>query len=138
MANFVAHFAIHVDDVERAQRFFEQAFGWRFEPWWGAGFPPDFFAGDDQVGVTEGALHQCEDTHDPPLRGCRCSIGVASVTETKQVITAGGGMVSGPVFELPGVGKILNSKDPAGNVVAVVEYEPHLPMAVSRAAAGPS
>ncbi len=38
---------------------------------------------------------------------------------------------SGPVFELPGVGKILNFEDPEGNVVAAVEYEPLLPMAVS-------
>ena len=136
-ANFVAHFAIHVDDVARAQRFYKQAFGWRFEPWG----PPGFFrvlTGDDEVGVTEGALHQREESQHPPLRGYRCSIGVASTTETKQAITAGGGTVTGPVFELPGVGKILNFEDPEGNVVAAVEYEPHLPMAVSRAAAGPS
>jgi len=78
------------------------------------------FAGDDQVGVTEGALHQREDARHPPLRGYRCSISVASTTETKQAITAGGGVVSGPVFELPGVGKILNFEDPEGNVVAAV------------------
>ena len=54
------------------------------------------------------------------MRGYRCSISVASTTETKQAITAGGGVVSGPVFELPGVGKILNFEDPEGNVVAAV------------------
>ena len=56
---------------------------------------------------------------------------MASITETKEAITASGGVVSGPVFELPGVGKILNFEDPEGNVVAAVEYEPLLPMAVS-------
>jgi hypothetical protein len=131
MANFVAHFAIHVDDVDRAQRFYKQAFGWRFEPWGPPGFPR-VFTGDDETGVTEGALHQREEAHQPPLRGYRCSISVASISDTKEAITASGGVVSGPVFELPGVGKILNFEDPEGNVVAAVEDEPHLPMSASR------
>ena len=29
----LAAFAIHADDVERAVRFYEAVFGWRFEPW---------------------------------------------------------------------------------------------------------
>ena len=60
--------------------------------------------------------------HSGTLRraASRCSISVASTTETKQAITAGGGVVSGPAFELPGVGKILNFEDPEGNVVAAV------------------
>ncbi len=37
---------------------------------------------------------------------------MASITETKEAITASGGVVSGPVVELPGVGKILNFEDP--------------------------
>ena len=37
MANHIAHFEIFASDVERARRFYEQVFGWRFE----VGGPPD-------------------------------------------------------------------------------------------------
>ena len=40
MPNHLAHFAIAADDVERARRFYERAFGWRIEAWG----PPDFYA----------------------------------------------------------------------------------------------
>ena len=34
----LASFAIHVDDVDRARRFYEAIFGWQFEPWGPPGF----------------------------------------------------------------------------------------------------
>jgi predicted enzyme related to lactoylglutathione lyase len=33
MPNNVKHFAVHADDVERAQKFYETVFGWKFKPW---------------------------------------------------------------------------------------------------------
>ena len=38
MANHVKFFAITADDVERARRFYESAFGWTFEDWGPPGF----------------------------------------------------------------------------------------------------
>ncbi len=38
MANSVVHFEIFASNVERARKFYERAFGWRFE----AAGPPDF------------------------------------------------------------------------------------------------
>ena len=38
-ANNVVHFAVHADDLDRAQAFYAGVFGWRFEAWG----PPDFF-----------------------------------------------------------------------------------------------
>ena len=131
MANFVAHFAIQADDVVRARGFYEQAFGWRFEPWG----PPGFFrvfTGEDEVGLTEGALYgRSQGEGPPPTNAYRCSISVADIEATKQAITEAGGTVSGPVFELPGVGKILNFDDPEGNAVAAVEYLPGDPRSAS-------
>ncbi len=121
MANFAAHFAIQADDVERGQGFCEQAFGWRFEAWG----PPGFFrvfTGDDDAGVTEGALCGRPGGGEmPSTNAYRCSISVADIDATKQGVEAAGGTVAGPVFELPGVGKILNFTDPEGNAVAAVE-----------------
>ena len=29
----IVHFEIHVDDMERAKKFYGEIFGWRFEDW---------------------------------------------------------------------------------------------------------
>jgi hypothetical protein len=39
MPNKLAHFAIEAEDVERALKFYESVFGWRFSPWG----PPEFY-----------------------------------------------------------------------------------------------
>ena len=38
MANNLSFFSIHADDLDRARGFYEQVFGWRFEPWGPPGF----------------------------------------------------------------------------------------------------
>jgi uncharacterized protein len=38
MPNNVGFFAIHADDVPRAQHFYQNVFGWKFEPWGPPGF----------------------------------------------------------------------------------------------------
>ena len=41
MANNISNFGINADDVPRARRFYEQVFGWTFQPWG----PPNFSDG---------------------------------------------------------------------------------------------
>ena len=132
MANFVAHFAIQADDLDRARTFYTGVFGWRFEPWGPPGFFRVFTGPETEAGVTEGGLSgRPTDGQGPSLNAYRCSISVESVTALKQTIEAHGGRVTGPIFELPGVGKILNFEDSEGNVVAAVEYEATDPRSVN-------
>ena len=46
------HFAINADDVGRAKSFYENVFGWRFDPWG----PPDFYQVKNAGGGLLGAL----------------------------------------------------------------------------------
>jgi predicted enzyme related to lactoylglutathione lyase len=39
MSNNLVFFAIHAEDLPKAQRFYEKVFGWKFQPWG----PPGFF-----------------------------------------------------------------------------------------------
>ena len=62
MPNNLKHFAVHADDVERARKFYEEAFGWKFTAWG----PPGFFLiktgteGDPGVqGAASGASRGC-------------------------------------------------------------------------------
>lgn len=130
MTNFVAHFALQADQIERARNFYEKAFGWRFSPWG----PPDYFkiltGAASGPGVTEGALSKRPKSGDEPsLNAFRCSISVTSMAETIRAIEAHGGRLLSPVVEIPETGKVVQFADPEGNVVAAVQYQASDPRA---------
>src|SRR5262245_33769246 len=57
MPNSLASFAIHVDDVKRARKFYESVFSWKFEPWG----PPDFYlihTGTAEKPGIQGLMHK--------------------------------------------------------------------------------
>ena len=56
MPNNLASFAIHVDDVDRARRFYEAVFGWDFEPWGPPGFYLIHTGTEDDPGI-QGLMH---------------------------------------------------------------------------------
>ena len=50
------HFAINADDVPRAKRFYEEAFGWTFTPWGPPGFYQTRTTGDVQFDAVRDAI----------------------------------------------------------------------------------
>jgi len=123
MPNNVKHFSINADDVPRARKFYEKAFGWRFEPWG----PPNFFliktGTADDPGV-EGALQgRREIVAGKPMFGFECSLGVANIDETVTAVEANGGKVVMPKFYIPTVGTLIFFEDTEGNVVGAMQYD---------------
>jgi len=123
MSHNVVHFAIHADDVERARRFYEAVFGWRFE----AGGPPGFYnvltGTDDQPGIL-GALHE----RDEPLagsgtRGFTCTVAVDDLDDTRKRVVANGGTITYEQIEIPTVGTLTQFLDTEGNELAAMVYE---------------
>lgn len=117
MPNNVAFFAVHADDLERARKFYERIFGWKFNPWG----PPGFFlvktGGDGEPGI-DGAMHKRHEVvPGEMMRGFECTIEVADIDATAKAVVAHGGTIIHPKFEIPGVGWILKFRDPEGNVV---------------------
>jgi predicted enzyme related to lactoylglutathione lyase len=123
MPNNLARFAINADDVSRARRFYEQVFGWRFEPWG----PPDFYlihTGDEKEPGVGGLLHQRRElVKGVRMIGYECTIGVDNIDETIRAIGAANGKLAMPKFHIPTVGSGVYFNDPEGNVVAAVQYE---------------
>src|SRR4051794_29807102 len=122
MSHNVVHFAIHADDVERAQRFYAGVFGWHFEAWG----PPGFFrirtGPPDDPGI-EGALHtRQESLEGTGTRGFTCTIRIDDAEATRASIEHRGGKVTIPGFEIPGVGRLIEFIDPEGNVVHAMHY----------------
>ena len=119
MPNNVAHFAIHADDCDRARSFYENVFGWTFEPWG----PPGFWRIHTSPGAVEGALHA---RHEPVsgtgMTGFQCSIAVEDVEATAAAVKQHGGLLQHEPFLIETVGTVVTFADTEGNVVSAMQY----------------
>jgi predicted enzyme related to lactoylglutathione lyase len=124
MANHIAHFEIFAGDVERARRFYEKAFAWRFE----VGGPPDFyhiFTGPPvEHGISRGLIAK---RRGPAAQGAinafRCTISVTSIKETVAAIEAAGGKLRSAIIDIPGVGRLVEFADTEDNIACAMQYE---------------
>lgn len=119
----VAHFAINADNVERAQKFYSKAFGWRFESWG----PPGFFMidmGRGADGSMRGSLQQRRElVPGLKLNGFECTISVPDVDAAQAAVVANGGTVLMPKTIIPTVGQLFFFRDPEGNVAGAIQYD---------------
>jgi predicted enzyme related to lactoylglutathione lyase len=119
MASNLAFFAIHAEDLPKAQRFYESVFGWKFQPWG----PPGFLlieTGDKRDPGIQGALQKrYELVPGQRLTGYECTIGTDDIDATEAAVAKHGGKVIMPKCEIPTVGHLIKIQDPDGNVVCV-------------------
>ncbi len=123
MPNNIAHFAINADDVNESRRFYENVFGWSFQPWG----PPEFFkidTGDESNSGMQGALQKRRAiVPGERITGYECTISVSSVDEIAAAIEANGGNIVMKKVTIPGVGNLIFFKDPGGNTVGAMEFD---------------
>ena len=127
MANNLASFAIHVDDIARARAFYEGVFGWEFEPWG----PPDFYlihTGDDASPGIQGLMHlRQEPRSGTGLNGFEPTIAVDDIDTIAAAVEAHGGRITYGKGTIPTVGTLIRFLDTEGNDVGAMQYEtpPH-------------
>lgn len=115
MGNRPTHFEIPVDDADRAERFYSEAFGWSFNRFEGA---PSYYGlattgADGELGIN-GALYQRDEMTQTML-----TMSVDSIEEaTDQIVAAGGELVT-PKSPIPGMGYFAQFKDTEGNIVGI-------------------
>src|ERR1051326_787025 len=123
MTNNLSAFAINADDVQRARRFYEKVFGWRFEPWG----PPNFYlieTGDKKKpGVTGLLQERRELVKGVRMVGFECTITVGDLDNTIRAITANGGKLATSKAAIPTVGTVVYFNDPEGNVDGAIQPE---------------
>src|SRR5262249_35370488 len=120
--NNIAHFDIRADDVERARRFYERVFNWRFEAWG----PPDFYlihTGTDQDPGIHGSVSK---RHAPVaghgLNAFECTISVDDLERVKAAVVRHGGTIVMDEYEIVGVGRMIRFTDTEGNSVCAMRY----------------
>jgi len=118
--NTLAHFSINADDVDRARKFYEKVFGWKFAAWG----PPGFYMIDSKESAVLGSL-QGRRALVPNTRtvGFECTIGVPSIDKVEAAVKAGGGKVLLERSVIVGVGTLMFFQDPEGNAFGAMQYD---------------
>ncbi|RIW37387.1 VOC family protein [Bacillus salacetis] len=120
----IVHFEIHVDDMDRAVKFYGEVFDWKFEDWSEfAGMPymGAVTGGEDQPGIN-GALMQRQGPppeSGQPMNGYACTMGVGDYDSTEARILELGGSVAMPKYALPGMAWQGYYKDTEGNIFGI-------------------
>lgn len=120
MPNDVVHFAIHADDCERAKAFYQEVFGWSFQPWG----PPDFWLIQTSPTGIRGALQKRRGAAGSGMGGYECTIAVTDVKATAAAIESAGGKLMHPPFHIERVGTVVQFSDTEGNLACAMQYEP--------------
>lgn len=122
MPHHIAHFDVPADDVERARRFYERVFGWRFE----AFGPPDFYlihTGSPQDPGIHGSVSQRPEGSVKGGRvGFECTISVDDLAAIRAAIVANGGRIVQEEYEIVGVGRLIRFEDSERNLVCAMRY----------------
>ncbi|HTS61910.1 MAG TPA: VOC family protein [Candidatus Acidoferrales bacterium] len=120
----VAHFAINADNVNRALRFYEKVFGWKFQAYG----PPGFYMIEEQSAKAavplRGSLQKRREiVSGVPVRGFECTISVDDVEATAAAIESSGGKIVMQICTLAGIGRLLFFQDPEGNIAGAMQYD---------------
>ncbi|MBA9083798.1 hypothetical protein FHR92_000241 [Fontibacillus solani] len=120
----LVHFEIHVNDMERAKKFYGEVFEWTFEDWSSYAGMPYFGAvtgKDSEMGIN-GALMQRQGAAPEPgtaLNGYACTMGVADYDATEAKILNNGGTLALPKYALPGMAWQGYYMDTEGNIFGI-------------------
>jgi predicted enzyme related to lactoylglutathione lyase len=114
----VVHFELPADDLERAQRFYGEVFGWEFKRWDGPMPYVLVTTGKEERGIDGGLLPR-------QARGAGTvnTIDVPSVDEYLGRILEKGGKVALPKMAVPGVGWLAYAIDTEGNTFGIMQAD---------------
>jgi predicted enzyme related to lactoylglutathione lyase len=123
MKNKLTHFAIHIDDMERAKKFYDGVFDWGFSSYGPGGFT-QIKTDKSETAELIGALQSREYSPVPGrIIGLECTIGVENIDETIARVGSNGGEILMPKTAIPFVGYITKFLDTEGNLVCAMQYD---------------
>ena len=122
----IGYFEIFVDDFSRAQTFYENVFGWKFQK---AGFPFEYYMihlpGNEPMGLNLGGMTKRKEMIGNGKQAATvCHIMVEELDEALQKITDNGGKLTGEKMRIP-AGLFAYVTDTEGNTIGV--WEPAQP-----------
>lgn len=123
MNNKLSHFAIHIDDLERARQFYDEVFEWGFQSYGQSDFL-QIKANKSNESELIGALQARKYSPVPEkLIGFECTIAVDNLDAIIDRVQKGGGDIKMPKTAIPYVGWIAKFLDTEGNLVCAMQYD---------------
>lgn len=123
MKNKMTHFAIYIDDMERAKSFYDKVFDWGFNSYGQS----DFFqikSDKTENGELIGALQSRRYSPFPDkIIGLECTIGVEDIEDITERVKNNGGQILMPKTAIPFVGWIAKFLDTEGNLICAMQYD---------------
>lgn len=119
--NKVVHFEIPFDDKERSQKFYAEAFGWKFDEMPEVGYigamtsPTDETMMPTEPGSINGGFFERTTDNPTPV----ITIEVDSIDDHVQKIESAGGKMTVPKGEVPGMGYYAYFTDSEGNIMGL-------------------
>ncbi len=115
----ISHFDIPSDDPQRAQKFYQDVFGWEFGKWEG---PMEYWivktGEDNEPGINGGLTRRM-----PGQIGMTNTITVNSIDEYIKKIQTKGGKIILPKMPIPGVGQYASCMDTEGNIFGLIQMD---------------
>jgi len=115
----ITHFDIPSDNPDRAQKFYQNTFGWKFDKWDG---PMEYWmirtGNDSKPGINGGMARRM-----PGQIGMTNTIEVPSLDEYTNKIQSNGGQVLIPKMPIPGVGYYATCMDTEGNIFGMIQMD---------------
>ena len=119
----VIHFEIHCGDLDRAERFYTDVFGWGIQRWEGS--PMDYrliTTGEEGERGIDGALVERRGEIDgQAVIAFVCTIAVDDLAATQEKVAAAGGTEALPRMTIPDVGDLAYFKDTEGNIFGALQ-----------------
>ncbi len=123
MVNSLKHFAVYVDDIQRAKEFYSKLFGWGFNSYG----PGDFLQINDTTGEHPQPIGALQSRKYSPLSekiiGFECSIEVENIEHIIEAVKENKGTIIMPKTAIPHVGWLIKFLDTEGNIVCAVQYD---------------
>lgn len=114
----VVNFHLPADDVERAAKFYQDVFGWSFQPF--PGSPVPYFVadgdGEDGVGIPAAITVRQPEIVKAPVP----TIAVDDIDRAMTDIVMKGGQQAN-VQDIPGLGRFGYAVDSEGNIIALLQ-----------------
>jgi predicted enzyme related to lactoylglutathione lyase len=114
----IVHFELPADDPTRCIRFYERAFGWRFEKWDGP-IPYWMIKTGEGPGIDGGMAPRQHPGQQPTN-----VVSVQSVDDSTRAIVAAGGTTTMPKMAVPGIGWTAYFTDTEGTPFGIIQFDP--------------
>lgn len=133
--NRVTHFEVQADDVERAKKFYQEAFGWKIEKWMGdkKDDPMEYWGlmsgKEGERGINGGLYQRPKDPKDGEKYYLfDATIQVENLDKAIEDVKKAGGTITREKMQLTDVGWFASAKDTEGNRFGLMQANPDMKM----------